>query len=165
MDLPGKQIMRIGKSKFGKGLFAAKKISTGTVLCRISGKEMDFAHTIALKEKESHALQIDHDRYILCEPPFLYSNHSCNPNCGINSKMEMVALKDIQRGEELLWDYSTSMLERHWTMECSCGTKQCRKIVNDFDLLPQQVQIKYLQLNIVLPYIVQFLQQQLAKSA
>jgi hypothetical protein len=165
MSEPGDKLMRIGRSKFGKGLFAATKISAGTVLCKIAGNEMDFAKTVSLKDKESHALQIDIDRYILCEPPFLFSNHSCNPNCGINTKMEMITLKDIQRGEELLWDYSTSMLERHWTLECSCGEKQCRKIIMDFDRLPNEIQAHYLQENLVLPYIVQFLEQQLGKSA
>jgi len=165
MDRSINEMMRIGESKFGNGLFAKKNIPAGTVLCYISGNETDFAKTVALKEKESHALQVDLGRYILCESPFLYSNHSCNPNCGISPQFEMIALKNIKAGEELLWDYSTSMLERHWTMECSCGEKECRKIVTDFDLLPHEVQTKYLRLNIVLPYIVQFLQQQLAKSA
>ena len=164
MDCIG-TVLEIRESKFGKGLFAVKNIAAGTILCKISGKELDFATTVALKQKESHALQIDFDKYILCEPPFLFSNHSCNPNCGINENLEMFALKNINEGEELLWDYSTSMLERHWTMECACGEKECRKIVTDFDLLPPEIQIKYLQQNIVLPYIAFFLQQQLARSA
>jgi len=159
------KLINIGRCKFGKGLFAARKILPGTVVCKISGEQMDFNGTVALKENESHALQIDHDRYILCEPPFLFSNHSCNPNCGINPKMEMIALKEIQAGEELLWDYSTSMLERHWTMRCSCGEKQCRKIIMDFDQLPIHLQLHYLQENLAFPYIVQLLGQRLGKSA
>jgi SET domain-containing protein len=158
--------MEIKESRFGKGLFAKKKITAGTVLCSIPlGKELNFDKSVQLKDKESHALQIDFDRYILCVPPFLYSNHSCNPNCGINPAFEMIALRDIRAGEELFWDYSTSMLERHWTMKCACGEKNCRKNITDFDLLPQKIQSKYLELNIVFPFIAHFLQQQLAKSA
>jgi SET domain-containing protein len=161
------KVLEIRQSKFGKGLFALRDIKAGTIICKVSGKEqeMDFASTLTLQHKESHALQIDFDRYILCEPPFLYSNHSCNPNCAVNASLEMFALKHISAGKELLWDYSTSMLERHWTMKCSCGEKNCRKSITDFDLLPQHLQIKYLQQNIVLPYIVHFLQQHLAKTA
>ena len=161
------KLLEIRPSKFGKGLFALTNICEGTILCRVSGKEleMDFAATLALQNKESHALQIDFDRYILCDPPFLYSNHSCNPNCAVNTKLEMFALRDIMEGEELTWDYSTSMLERHWTIKCSCNEPECRKIIADFDLLPQTLQAKYLQMNIVLPFIVTFLHQQLAKSA
>ena len=160
-----KELVEIRDSKFGKGLFAKKKISAGSVVCSIPfHKALDFKATVELNE-ESHALQIDFDKYILCEPPFLYSNHSCNPNCGINGNFEMVALKNIKAGEELFWDYSTSMLERHWTMRCACGEKNCRKIITDFDLLPQKLQMKYLDQQIVFPFIAHFLQQQLAQSA
>ena len=77
----------------------------------------------------------------------------------------MFALKKIKAGEELLWDYSTSMLERHWTMECACGENTCRKIITDFDLLPTELQLKYLQVNIVLPFIADFIKYQRAKTA
>lgn len=159
--------IEIRQSKFGKGLFAIKDIQAGTVLCKVSWKEkeLNFAQTISLGEKESHAVQIDIDRYLLCEPPFLYSNHSCNPNCAVNASLEMFALTNINAGEELFWDYSTSMLERHWTMKCHCREKNCRGIIQDFDLLPKDLQEKYLQLNIVLPFIVHYIRYQHAKSA
>lgn len=157
--------VEIRNSKFGKGLFAKKEISAGTVLCRATGKELSFEQTVLLKERESHALQTDFDKYILCEPPFLYSNHSCNPNCGVNQNLELFALRAIKKGEELFWDYSTSMLERHWTMKCSCGEMNCRKMITDFDLLPKNLQKKYLTLNIVFPFIAHFLRYQRAKSA
>lgn len=159
--------IKIKESKFGKGLFAAKDIEPGTLLCKVSGneKELNFYETTLLGEKESHAIQIDFDKYLLCEPPFLYSNHSCNPNCGVNDNLELFALTKIKAGEELFWDYSTSMLERHWTMKCSCGEKNCRQLITDFDLLPTPLQVKYLRMNIVFPFIAHFIQYQRAKSA
>lgn len=160
-----KDLMEIKPSKFGKGLFAKANIPAGTVIYRIKGKELTFEKTTRLKEKESHALQIDYDKYILCEPPFLFSNHSCHPNCAINTNFEMVTITDIRNGDELFWDYSTSMLERHWTMHCGCGAKSCRKVVTDFDLLPGTVQSFYLDRNLVFPFIAHFMRQQLAKSA
>lgn len=157
--------IEIRNSKFGKGLFAKKDIDEGTIICKATGKELNFKETTLLKEKESHSLQIDFDKYILCQPQFLYSNHSCNPNCGVNNNFELFSLRKIHAGEELFWDYSTSMLERHWTMHCSCGEKNCRKIIRDFDLLPKYLQEKYLTLNIVLPFIAHFINYQRAKSA
>jgi hypothetical protein len=56
------------------------------------------------------------------------------------------------------------MLERHWTMQCACGNKNCRKVITDFDLLPAKIQSKYLQLKIVFPFIVHFMEQSLAKT-
>lgn len=164
MDRSYEDLIEIKPSKFGKGLFALKDIPQGIAICRAIGRELSFAETLMLNEKESHTLQIDFDRYILCEAPFLYSNHSCNPNCGVNADLDLFTLKNIKAGEELFWDYSTSMLERHWTMQCACGKKNCRKVITDFDLLPTRIQSKYLQLNIVFPFIVHFMEQMLAKT-
>jgi uncharacterized protein len=150
--------LAIRKSKFGKGLFVTQNLTPGTILCTVTGPLLNFEQTLTLQERESHCLQIEQDQYILCDPPFLYSNHSCEPNCGLNARLQLVALRDLYGGEELFWDYSTSMLERHWTMACKCGSVHCRKLITDFDLLPENLQAKYLQQEIVLPFIVSQIQ-------
>jgi uncharacterized protein len=154
----GPSFLAIRNSKFGKGLFASQNIVAGSVLCSVTGPLLNFQQTLQLKERESHCLQIEQDQYILCDPPFLYSNHSCEPNCGLNAHHQLFALRDLYDGEELFWDYSTSMLERHWTMACKCGSVHCRKLITDFDLLPENIQLKYLHLEIVLPFIVSQIQ-------
>jgi SET domain-containing protein len=156
--MEGLSWLDVRHSRFGKGLFAAKNIAAGTIICNVTGPTLTFQQTVDLKERESHCLQIDFDRYILCEAPFLYSNHSCKPNCALNAQLQLFALCDIKCNEELLWDYSTSMLERHWTMPCSCGTSVCRGIIMDFDLLPKDLQAYYLEKKVVLPFIVHHLQ-------
>lgn len=158
-------LAEVRQSKFGKGLFAVQDLKPGTRICSITGCELNFQETLALKEKESHAVQIDFDRYVYCEPPFLFTNHSCLPNCGVHQGRILFALRAIRANEELFWDYSTSMLERHWSMPCHCGEPLCRKIITDFDLLPSYLQRKYLELHIVFPFIVQFVQQAEAKTA
>ncbi len=110
----------------------------------IKGIHLTFEQSINLGEKECYCLQIDVDKYIIPEFPFYFSNNSCEPNCGINNEFQFFALINIKEGEELFWDYSTSMLEKHWTMNCDCRTKSCRKIITDFDLLPKSLQEKYL---------------------
>lgn len=154
--------IEVSNSKFGKGLFASGKITSHMPLCSIKGRYISFKETLLLGEHESHSIQVGNDDYILCEPPFLYTNHSCNPNCGINNRLELISLKDIDAGEELFWDYSTSMLERHWTMKCKCGSLNCRKRITDFDLLPLTLQDEYLKLNIVLPFIIEELRYKIA---
>ena len=149
-------------SNFGKGLFVVKDIPPHTHICFIKGKHLSFKETLLLGERESHCIQIGSNDYILCKSPFLYTNHSCNPNCGINSNLELISIKTICAGEELFWDYSTSMLERHWTMKCKCGSENCRKIIQDFDLLPSALQEKYIKLNIVLPFILEELRYKIA---
>jgi hypothetical protein len=150
-------LLAIRKSKFGKGLFATTTIKANTVLCNVTGPLLTFQQTLELNERESHSLQIGKDSYILCEPPFLYSNHSCTPNCALNAQLQLFTLYSIPKGEELFWDYSTSMLERHWTMPCLCGSANCRKLITDFDLLPEKLQTFYINKAIVLPFILTLL--------
>lgn len=147
--------VEVRSSKFGKGLFAVKDFKNGEIICTATGTPLSFNDTLHLGERESHALQIGKDRYILCDPPFLYTNHSCHPNCGLNENLQLLALEDIKKGEEFFWDYSTSMLERHWTMQCHCGETNCRGIIKDFDLLPVDIQNGYIQKKMVLRFIME----------
>jgi uncharacterized protein len=147
-------------STLGKGIFAQKPIANRSLITRIRGKELTFEDSLKLGERESYCLQVDIDKYIIPDEPFLYSNHSCDPNSGINSRLELIALRPIYTGEEVTWDYSTSMLERHWTMKCHCGSPNCRRLITDFDFLSEQLQKTYLHLGIVLPFLTKYLQQQ-----
>jgi hypothetical protein len=56
------------------------------------------------------------------------------------------------------------MLERHWTMKCSCGSKNCLKLITDFDFLPMELQEEYLNRNLVLPFIIDELRYKIAIS-
>ena len=40
----------------------------------------------------------------------------------------VVALRDIEAGEELTGDYA-QYSPKSWTMECNCGTPNCVKVV------------------------------------
>jgi uncharacterized protein len=150
-------MVSVQDSKFGKGLFASVNIPKNTIVLQISieGNRMNFEDTIRLEERESHTLQIGPDQYIMCEEPFLYTNHACEPNCGITPNMELKTLRAIENGEELFWDYSTSMLERHWTLNCRCGFPNCRGLITDFDLLPPKLQQKFIRMDIVIPFILE----------
>ena len=57
-------------------------------------------------------------------------------------------------GEEIRFDYSTTMLERAWELNCACGSPRCRGLIQDFDLLPIALQTFYLRLGIVQNFIV-----------
>lgn len=157
MDKSVTGLIEVRNSKFGKGLFATQNISEGFPLIKIRGDVLNFSDSLELGDRESYCLQVDLDEYIIPDEPFIYSNHSCDPNSGIIHKMELVTLRSIKMGEEITWDYSTSMLERHWTMQCNCESPFCRQIITDFDLLPKHSQNHYLHLGIVLPYIAKYL--------
>lgn len=158
MDKSSTAILAVRNSKFGKGLFAVENILKNSPIIQIKGEEINFSDSLELGSKESFCLQIGIDQYILPEEPFIFINHSCDPNSGINRTLKLIALRSIAKGEEITWDYSTSMLERHWTMKCQCGSPICRQLISDFDLLPKNVQSHYIRREIVMQYIIHFLQ-------
>jgi hypothetical protein len=151
------QKFEVNEGKFGKFITSTTSLSEGQVICKFSGEPISFEDSLNLGDKESYALQIDQKYYILLQDPDCYFNHSCEPNCGLNPALELVALRDIEDGEELNYDYSTTMLERHWTMDCSCNNKGCRKTISDFDRIPAERQQFYLARNVVQDFIIKFL--------
>ena len=44
-----------------------------------------------------------------------------SPNAGVVGRPGAGGPRDIAAGEEIQFDYSTTMSENHWTMECRCG--------------------------------------------
>lgn len=139
----------IAECNFGKGLFAKNLIKTGEEILRFKGPYIDFEQTLAKGNKQGDALQIGNNLYIDVEEPGRFVNHSCNPNAGIQDNTVLIALQDIPKGEEIYFDYSTTMDEDHWTMPCKCGDENCRESIKDFRHLPSHLKQKYLDLKIV----------------
>jgi len=105
-------------------------------------------------EDEANAFQVGEDSYIDTVAPGVFVNHSCHPNCYVDSGMWLVAAQRIEAGEELFFDYSTTMLERHWEMKnCQCGSVLCRGTIRDFDMLPVEVQDWYLRQGWVMEHV------------
>jgi SET domain-containing protein len=61
-------------------------------------------------------------------------NHACEPNCEAREEKKRVniyALRDIKRGEELNYDYGLVVEDRQTkalkkAYECRCGAESCR---------------------------------------
>lgn len=140
---------------FGRGLFVARDFAEGEWIFRFTGPEITFADAAAKNGTEGNALQIGPAIYLDLEAPGVFANHSCEPNAGIRDNVVVYALRTIRRGEEIYFDYSTTMSEKHWTMECRCGTPSCRGIIGDFQDLPGELQRRYLAMGIVQPFIVE----------
>lgn len=133
----------VKKSNFGKGVFAKKKIAKGSHICFLTGKIISLNNFKQKNRKITvDPLQIHRDKYIELNKPFIYFNHSCDPNAGIRKKNELFAIKSISNGEEIFFDYSTTIDEG---LDCACGSKKCRKKVGDFYTLPKKTQLFYIQ--------------------
>lgn len=143
----------------GKAVFAGRDIKAGEFICEFTGPLCSMEEYLKLHDPaNNHYLQIDDDRFM--GPSGSADdliNHSCNPNGGLvyrDGAVKYIAIRDIREGEELSFDYSTTMDEDGWEMDCLCGDPACRKKVRDFKHLPAEIQEKYIKLGVVMPYIV-----------
>lgn len=81
-------------------------------------------------------------------------NHSCQPNTGIRGKNDLYALEDIKAGDEITFDYSTTVGRNNdWNMICHCGNLRCRKIIRNFLSIPKQQFDYYSKLKVLPDFI------------
>lgn len=147
------QQVYVGPGPLGVSLFASQPIRSGRTILRLSGPIITFDDAVKKGARECYPLQIAHDAYIDLIEPGCFANHSCAPNAGLVNDVDLVAMRDLAPGEEIRYDYSTTMDEESWTMECRCGSGQCRGVVTDFKLLPSGVRNTYLRLGMVQAFI------------
>jgi hypothetical protein len=115
----------------GRGVFAKAPIARGTNLVACQGW---LARTDAL-EDDWHAMQVGPDLWLCSAGDCLDEciNHGCDPNAGFDTGEPVLhALRDIAEGEQITWDYSTSIAELGWTLDCLCGAPTCRKVVRSW---------------------------------
>jgi len=140
--------------ELGRGLFAERDFKAGEFILRFSGPLITLEEALAKGETQANPLQVGPVTYIDVHPPGVFINHSCDPNSGIRNNVELYALKDISRDQEIRFDYSTTMSERCWTMLCQCRTPLCRSIIRDFHELPDNIQERYIALGVVQEFII-----------
>jgi hypothetical protein len=131
----------------GVGVFASRPIPAGTTVAGFGGCVVDRDEFDTLDEEwRTHALQIDDRLYMVSVPPFApadHVNHSCEPNCGIVGSCLVVAMRDIEAGEELCFDYAMSDTNDYDEFLCACGTASCRGLITGGDWKRPDLQERY----------------------
>jgi uncharacterized protein len=115
----------------GRGVFALVPIARGTCIAVCSGW---LAASDALDD-DWHAMQVGPDLWLCSAGENLDDciNHACDPNAGfITGEPALFALRDIAAGEQIAWDYSTSIAETGWTLACLCGSANCRRVIHSW---------------------------------
>lgn len=131
----------------GRGVFAKKDFNPGDFICYIKG-ERHFKVNKDIKDALANPdwVGIGHNIWIDPIPPYKFLNHSCDSSGSIKGAVTIVARKRIKKGDEVTLDYSLIEEDPLWEMRCSCGVKDCRKIVRSIRFLPQGIFKKYLPL-------------------
>lgn len=149
----------IAETENGRGVFAGRDYEKGEAIFRFEGQILtEDELPTPYDEVEDHYMQIGEGLYM--GPSGKADdlvNHSCDPNSGIKIEgrnVNLFAIRSIKKGEELSWDYSTTIDEDDWQLDCNCGSPKCRKKVGDFKYLPEDTKKKYIELGIVPDYIV-----------
>ena len=148
----------IGETHLGKAVFATEGFGEGQTIVRFSGPRVSARRLpAALAGRADRFVQIDRDRYL--GPSGRIDdliNHSCAPNAGLRfaeSGLFLVAVRPIAPGEEITWDYSTTVADARWTMACLCGSVECRGTVGAFASLSPERQHWYRERDLVAPYL------------
>ncbi len=154
-----KRIKVFKSSIHGRGIFADETISKGERITYIRGP---------IKQKTPRGprdskiignwIGVAKDTWIKPEAPYMYLNHSCNPNSALITKRLLIALRPIARNEEITMDYSLTDSDLHWGIRCSCGARNCRKHIRAIQTLSPRIFRHYL------PHIPPYFQKVYAKA-
>ena len=121
-----------------KSLHAGINFKKNEVIASFSAKEIAAAPNYL-------TLQIGTHQHIQLQPEFLqYTNHSCNPSVFFDTtKMEVIALKDIESGEELSFFYPSTEWEMAKPFDCSCKQKNCLQHIDGAKNLDKEILQSY----------------------
>jgi uncharacterized protein len=141
--LPGKFIQARKSSVHGKGVFAVAPIAEGQHLIEYIGEHIGWKE--ALRRHPHDPAQPNHTFYFSLEDgncidanvggnDSRWINHSCKPNCEADEthgRVFIKALRNIDKGEELFYDYGLVIDEKYTKKlkseyACWCGAKKCR---------------------------------------
>lgn len=144
----------------GQGIYALKKINKGETIVIQSGQivedfKMDYPQYSEISEiafqieNGFHICPVRVDGKYVADGVFSM-NHSCDPNCGVQGQITFVAIRTINEGEEITFDYAMTdanyegMLCTPITpMRCACGAENCRKVITGDDWKMADLQKKY----------------------
>ena len=129
----------------GLGMFATEPIAKGEVVAVYGGIIVPKINIEEYREKLGaiRGIQID-EGFFICptEKKGGLFNHSCEPNLGYKNTIIIVAMKDIELGDELVFDYGMSE-SNFKPYTCTCGSQNCRNTITPNDWEDKELQNKH----------------------
>lgn len=126
----------------GNGVFARRRIPAGERIVEYKGERISWDE--ATERADARGGPVNHTFYFsLTDGRVIdggsrgnearYINHACEPNCEAyeeDGRVYIHSLRDIERGEELNYNYALIYDARHTPalkrlFECRCGTPSC----------------------------------------
>jgi SET domain-containing protein len=133
----------------GRGLFAIADIAKDEIVMVKGGHIVSRKQLAGINARLGPVeIQIGDDLFMAPvtqeerEGSMLYSNHSCDANLGVRGNIVFVAIRDIHTGDELTHDWCTTD-DDTYSVECKCGSPNCRKLLTAKDWQKPELQKKY----------------------
>ena len=154
----------IADSKLGgRGTFAKEDIKKGEHIRDLTGETITidevWKRIESGEENYDDPLNITEELFLDLDEPSRQINHNCEPNAGLRGKSELFAIRDINKDEEITYDYSTTVGTHIpfevWHMECVCGAKNCRKTIANVLSIPKEQLEKYKKLGALQDYVLE----------
>ncbi|RYY57318.1 MAG: SET domain-containing protein-lysine N-methyltransferase [Chitinophagaceae bacterium] len=129
-----------GNSIAGFGIYASRPVRPGEVVFAGEGKQQKLVTRRQVEKSWNEEDQLKFRRYgyAVSEEVFILwddnpsewapQNHSCDANTGLDG-LNVIALRPINRNEELTLDYSQFLDESMEPFQCQCGSPRCRGLV------------------------------------
>lgn len=142
------------KSKIhGKGVFAGEKIKQEEKVMEFGGNLVSREEAFSGNYRSRSIWAIDRENYLALPKSDThdsldeYLNHSCDANTWLIDEVTVVAKRDIKAGEEITLDQGTWNFEDSAYTDnkesCSCGAKNCRKVLTENDWKIPEVRERY----------------------
>jgi hypothetical protein len=127
------RLFRIGRSATGLGLFATKPIRRAAYIATYRGPRISTEEADGREARGARYMFALNSRWTIDGSPrwnvARYINHSCRPNAkpvGRNGGIVIVALRRIESGEEITYDYGREYL-KYFFEDGGCRCTSCAK--------------------------------------
>lgn len=145
----------------GMGVFSVDGIQPGRNVMHFEGAILsrDAVKTAIAKNGHDGFLQIGIDTFMGQSGGLDdYVNHACNPNCYIaiqDYSVHLIALRHINRDEEITFDYATTQIDFPFRFDCVCGDVACRGNIGNVNEIPVTQLETYLRYGALPEYILE----------
>ena len=143
--------LEVRSSRNGLGGFAKVPIRQGAIVWDYSRYRTYTRDQVPVPYVKDAYLQVTETLYVGPDDPHDpdeasdlgdFINHSCDPNCAIRVAYRttgdvsgwvivLVALRAIEAGEEITYDYMATMHDDPWEIPCNCGSPKCRGAISE----------------------------------
>jgi uncharacterized protein len=116
----------------GYGVVATRPFLAGEVIAEVDGVALRLEEVV----DDEYCLWVSDDLYFDMVDQTRWINHSCSPNGEVETNVDeqgtvsarIVAVRDIDAGEEISYDYEFSPAH---AIPCRCASPDCRGLIID----------------------------------